>query len=166
MKICSSCKYSNPEGEFYCVECGQILHKEHAAILATRQISGIAQEISSKNAWGTARLGRNSTVIMHIRDIAEPIILQSSNNLTFGRLDPSTGVSPDLDLTPYGAQEKGVSRMHAAIIRDGDTLTIQDKGSANGTFLNGQPVTAGRPRVLRDGDEIRFGRLICHIYFK
>lgn len=166
MKVCSWCKHVNPEGEFYCVDCGQILEKEHAAILATRQIRNIAQEITTKASWGTARLTRMSSVVLHIRNVTEPIILKPSGEMTLGRLDPATGISPDLDLTPYGGQELGVSRMHAGILRDGDTLTLFDKGSANGTFLNGQQVTPGRPRILRDGDEIRFGRLVCHLYFK
>lgn len=166
MKKCPACGYSNAEGEFYCSDCGQILQREHAAILATRQIGSIAQEINTKTSWGTARLSLNSNIIMHIRDVSAPIILEPKPETTFGRADPDTGISPDFDLTPYDGMEKGVSRMHAAILRDGDSLTLVDKGSSNGTFLNGQQVTPGRPRVLRDGDEIRLGRLVCHIYFK
>ena len=166
MKLCPACGYSNAEGEFYCGDCGQILFKEHAAILATRQINGIAQELVTKKSWGTARLTQHTNLILHIRDITAPIVLNPQAETSFGRIDPTTGVAPDLDLTPFGAQDKGVSRMHAAILRDEDSVTLIDKGSANGTFLNGQQVTPGRPRLLRDGDEIRFGRLVCHIYFK
>jgi len=39
-------------------------------------------------------------------------------------------------------------------------------GSSNGTFLNGQRLVPNQPRVLRDGDEVRFGKLVAHIYFK
>ncbi len=44
------------------------------------------------------------------------------------------------------------SRQHAQIMREGNRLTLQDLQSANGTFLNGQKVTA--PTPLRDGDQV------------
>ena len=50
--------------------------------------------------------------------------------------------------------------------RSEGTLTIVDMGSSNGTHLNGQKLMPHQPRVLRDGDEIRFGKLIAKIYFK
>jgi pSer/pThr/pTyr-binding forkhead associated (FHA) protein len=83
-----------------------------------------------------------------------------------GRSDNTSTQKPDLDLTPYGALEKGVSRIHAAIERSEDTLTLIDMGSANGTHLNGQRLIPDQPRVLRDGDEIRLGKLVAHVYFK
>lgn len=45
-----------------------------------------------------------------------------------------------------------VSRRHARITIDGDTALIEDCGSRNGTWVDGQR-TAGRQR-LKDGDEI------------
>lgn len=48
-----------------------------------------------------------------------------------------------------------VSRRHALIVLTGATFYIQDLGSANGTFVNGNQV---RDRVaLSNGDEIRLG---------
>jgi DNA-binding response OmpR family regulator len=44
------------------------------------------------------------------------------------------------------------SRRHAQIAWDGETSTLTDLDSANGTFLNGRRITA--PETLRDGDEI------------
>jgi pSer/pThr/pTyr-binding forkhead associated (FHA) protein len=69
-------------------------------------------------------------------------------------------------MAPFGAAEQGVSRRHAIIRRGENTLTLIDLGSTNGTHLNGQRLTPNQPRVLRDGDEIRMGRLVFHIYFK
>jgi pSer/pThr/pTyr-binding forkhead associated (FHA) protein/predicted Ser/Thr protein kinase len=49
-----------------------------------------------------------------------------------------------------------LSRHHARIARDsGGRLTIEDLGSANGTFVNGQPVRG--QRALEPGDSIRVG---------
>lgn len=50
-----------------------------------------------------------------------------------------------------------VSRRHAMVTRTGDSLDIEDLGSANGTWVNDQPLV-GR-RSLRPGDVVRIGGL-------
>ena len=69
------------------------------------------------------------------------------------------------DATDHSALEKGVSRRHASIVRKDGSLYLVDKASANGTFLNGQKLVANQPRVLRDGDEVRLGRLTMLVTF-
>jgi hypothetical protein len=49
-----------------------------------------------------------------------------------------------------------VSRRHAELREEGGAWLLRDLGSSNGTFLNGQRVTAELP--LRPGDEISFGK--------
>jgi pSer/pThr/pTyr-binding forkhead associated (FHA) protein len=83
-----------------------------------------------------------------------------------GRSDVGSVEKPNIDFAPYDALDKGVSRSHATIELSEDTLTIVDTGSANGTFLNGQRLVPNQPRVLRDGDELRLGKLIANIYFE
>ncbi|MBC8333083.1 MAG: FHA domain-containing protein, partial [Anaerolineae bacterium] len=39
----------------------------------------------------------------------------------------------------------------------GDTLSVTDLGSTNGTFVNGERIRAKLPCRLNSGDEIRFG---------
>ena len=46
-----------------------------------------------------------------------------------------------------------VSRHHATITWQPSGYAVQDLNSANGTFVNEQPV--GQPSVLRDGDTLR-----------
>lgn len=52
-------------------------------------------------------------------------------------------------------REDTVSRLHAAFIREEDGWMLEDLGSSNGTFLNGQRVVE-RQRV-KAGDQVRFG---------
>ena len=54
----------------------------------------------------------------------------------------------------FRIDEPKVSRKHARIVLDGADVMLEDLGSTNGTFLNGQRV-AGRT-VLKDGDRVRF----------
>ncbi len=166
MITCHYCAYENLEGTLFCERCGQSLYAEVGGTVSTKQLDNPPDELGTKPTWGTARFDRQSSIIVHIRDAPEPILLQPAQETVLGRLDPASGTAPDLDLTPYGALEKGVSRMHAAIRRGEDTLTLVDLGSVNGTHLNGQRLIPNQPRVLRDGDEIRLGKLVVHIYFK
>ncbi len=56
-----------------------------------------------------------------------------------------------------------VSRCHARILVQGTTATVEDLGSKNGTFLNGQRLQ--QPSVLNDGDEIWIGRSIARFRY-
>lgn len=167
MKSCPYCAHSNREGYLFCEECGQPLSSnELTPAQATKKLEVKSDDFAARATWGTARFDKDATVIMHIRDSSDPITFHPNVQTVLGRSDTTSTQQPDLDLTPFGALEKGVSRIHAAICRNDDTLTLVDKGSANGTHLNGQRLVPDQPRVLRDGDEIRLGKLIAHIYFK
>lgn len=48
-----------------------------------------------------------------------------------------------------------VSRRHARVQRRGKEVTIEDLGSSNGTFVNGERLTG--PRALRDQDRVQLG---------
>jgi predicted component of type VI protein secretion system len=48
-----------------------------------------------------------------------------------------------------------VSRSHARVSVDGATITIEDLGSTNGTFVNGAKIEAATP--LSPGDTVRIG---------
>lgn len=49
-----------------------------------------------------------------------------------------------------------VSRRHATVIRRGMAFIIQDNGSSNGTYVNGEKIT--EPHELMVGDSVRIGR--------
>jgi pSer/pThr/pTyr-binding forkhead associated (FHA) protein len=49
-----------------------------------------------------------------------------------------------------------VSRLHAILENHGSAWSIRDMGSRNGTYVNGEKITA--ERVLRSGDEVRIGK--------
>jgi pSer/pThr/pTyr-binding forkhead associated (FHA) protein len=67
------------------------------------------------------------------------------------------GRSSDLDMVLV---EDMVSRKHAKIITDGRIVSIQDLGSTNGTFVNGEKV---RSMQLKDGDRILVGTSIIKL---
>ena len=62
-----------------------------------------------------------------------------------------------LDSNDVVVDAEGVSRVHAAFERFGDTWCVRDLGSRNGTFVNGGRIIG--ERALHPGDEIVLGRL-------
>jgi predicted component of type VI protein secretion system len=54
-----------------------------------------------------------------------------------------------------------VSRRHAAIRLEGEAVAIEDLGSTNGTYVNGERI--GAPRSLRDGDEVKIGSTVWRV---
>jgi S1-C subfamily serine protease len=65
------------------------------------------------------------------------------------------GRDPSLDVVVPPQDQRFVSRVHAAIAREGADYVVRDLESSNGTYVNGTRITRA---VLRDGDTIQFGR--------
>ena len=166
MKTCPYCGAENREGVLFCEECGQPFVGQ-ADVPATSRLDPENHEtFKGRMTWGTARFAEGASVLIRIRDVAEPLVFEPGAETIIGRLDPSASESPDIDFAPYDAAELGVSRRHGMIRRGEDTLTLVDLGSTNGTFLNGQRLIPHQPRVLRDGDEVRMGRFVFNIFFR
>lgn len=170
MIVCRNCKLENPDTETRCQRCGIYLREEE-----TKRVEGtfvndetMIQKLPDgfskaqiKSGWGTSTFEPTNYVILHIREVPEPLFIRPGEEFLFGRYDDIKG----LNLAPYNALEKGVSRLHAALRRGDEMLFLVDLGSTNGTYLNDQPLTPNQPRVLRSGDQIRLGQLVMHIYF-
>jgi pSer/pThr/pTyr-binding forkhead associated (FHA) protein len=76
--------------------------------------------------------------------------LRPNREITIGR-------SSDLDMVLV---EDMVSRKHAKITTDDRSVSIQDLGSTNGTFVNGEKIRAVR---LKEGDRILVGTSIIKL---
>ncbi len=81
------------------------------------------------------------------------------SEILIGREDPVSNIFPDIDLTPHGGDEGGVSRRHARIFAQGNQIFIEDLNSTNYTYVNQQKLTPGQPHPLKDGDEVRLGKV-------
>jgi len=56
------------------------------------------------------------------------------------------------------APDSEISRRHARVYRSDGGFLVEDQGSANGTFVNGERIEG--PRPLRGGDELRIGTTV------
>src|SRR5262245_40262911 len=70
------------------------------------------------------------------------------------------GRASDLDMVLV---EDMVSRKHAKITTNGGQVFIQDLGSTNGTFVNGEKVKKTR---LKEGDRVLIGTSILKVLLK
>jgi pSer/pThr/pTyr-binding forkhead associated (FHA) protein len=86
--------------------------------------------------------------------------ISSKDNITIGREDIVSNIYPDVDLTPHGGEEGGVSRLHARIFVQNNQYMLEDENSTNFTFLNRQRLAAKTATPLNDNDEVRLGRII------
>jgi len=53
-----------------------------------------------------------------------------------------------------------ISRNHLKLTCDGDDCFIEDRGSTNGTKLNGSKIDNQGKYLLRDGDKIRLAGVV------
>jgi CheY-like chemotaxis protein len=104
--------------------------------------------------------------VIELRVIGTPHIIRVpvKDMLVIGRKDAARGLIPDIDLGPYEAQQRGVSRKHARMIMRDNRLTLEDLGSANGTYVNGQMLDILRPQRIRAGDHIKLGTLSMQVH--
>jgi pSer/pThr/pTyr-binding forkhead associated (FHA) protein len=91
--------------------------------------------------------------------------MEVKDKILIGRADPDQNIQPDLDLTPYGGAQSGVSRRHAQIVQEDDALFVEDLESTNGTRLNSFILQPYQRYRLRDGDEIGMGKVRVVIRF-
>jgi hypothetical protein len=77
------------------------------------------------------------------------------------QLDARTLVGRQLDSLGLAVLEPTMSRHHAHLTLDGETWTLRDLGSANGTFHDDQPVQSSV--AVHDGDRIRFGQVAFYM---
>jgi pSer/pThr/pTyr-binding forkhead associated (FHA) protein len=154
MSIRCSQGHENPEGSAFCDECGERLDPGGAVAVAT-SAPAPAPAASAPSAPAPAAT-------------AAKLVVESDNTVfdvggksevLIGREDPVSNIYPDVDLTPHGGEEGGVSRMHAKLLFNGGQYLVEDENSTNFTFVNRQKLAPKTPTPVKDGDEIRLGRV-------
>jgi hypothetical protein len=142
---CPSCGSPNPAGEAFCSNCGSSLTAAPAPSPAA------APPAPTAPATGHPRLVLANGTTFDLAGKSEVII---------GREDPVSNIYPDVDMTPHGGEEDGVSRVHAKVLINGATYLVEDQNSTNHTFVNKQKLAPKVPTPIKDGDELKLGRAV------
>jgi hypothetical protein len=114
----------------------------------------------------TTTLGDKQEVILLIRGMVERVVMETGIIYKLGRFEIGTAGEDEIDLTPYGAMDRGVSRVHSQLHLEAGKVYITDLGSTNGTYISGTRLEANTPTVLRKGDELLLGRLAVQVLFR
>lgn len=148
-QACPSCGSLNAAGESFCSNCGSMLGAP-APVPADAAVAPVAPVAPA--AALTARL--------IVEADNQEFDLSGKDNIVIGREDAVSNIYPDVDLTPHGGEEGGVSRLHARIFYENGQYLLEDENSTNFTFLNRQKLAGKTPTPLHDNDEIRLGRIL------
>jgi hypothetical protein len=155
-QICPQCGATNPAGDTFCANCGAMLDGSAPAQAAAAPVSTPAPDvIAAPAATATALTAR-----LLVEADNQEFDISGKDNVTIGREDAVSNIFPDIDLTPHGGEEGGVSRMHARIFVENGQYMIEDENSTNFTFLNRQKLAPKTPTALHDNDEIKLGRVL------
>ena len=116
---------------------------ERQAVLQTEQVSADEEigDTARRAAVTTARL-----VIQRGPNVGQTFALQRGVNI-IGR---TSGAAVRLT-------DGLISRQHVRLNVEAKRVTVEDLGSANGTFVNAQRISGGEPVVVHDGDTIALG---------
>ncbi len=127
--------------------------------------------LKTKHLVGTAPLRaiapdtRRSTAVLFVAGHGDtPITVHVKQQVTLGR-SANPGSRSHIDLGRYEAVDMGVSRVHAMLDFKDEHFVLQDAGSVNGTYVNGEPIKPNQSVNLNNSDEIRLGQLRMYIYF-
>lgn len=153
---CPTCRHQEFVGTLYCSECGtRLVHT--APIMLDEQLEG--QVGGDDGLPSTRGLAAGAVFGLRLMDTGDIVSLVGRDNFTLGRSGGGQAIVPDVDLDAFGAQDQGISRLHAEIRLEEDGVHVVDLDSVNGTLVNGKRLEPQEPRRLRHKDVIQLGRL-------
>ena len=161
MIICKVCSHQELPGTFFCSECGSRLiaggDPNINTLVYPSQARGLEIDITKTIP---KKLLENKTFILYYAEEEEVINLPDQDEFTIGRIVEGQVITPDVDLNPYEAYDKGVSRLHATIRinQEKNKIYVIDLGSANGSSVNGYEIPANSEVPLNHGDVLSLGK--------
>ncbi len=165
---CYNCGKPHQPGALICTGCG-VVFTARLDLLAPEDTHDLTLDLGDKNSLKLpARIGTvpfRPTIITFDIDGVQ-ILVPGEEVVIVGRtsyFDPHEAV---VNLGPFDAHDKGVSRRHLRLRRRGTLIYASDLGSTNGTWLNGQRLIAFGERLLRNGDELKLSQLELRVKFR
>ena len=146
---------------------GYSLSKNNAVQTNTLSESPLAPSLEAVEMLPPEHFSLNSILLLVFDQYPTPIKISVARDqvITIGRITANMAMLPDIDLNQVCADQHGVSRMHANLMRQDNCLLLSDLGSANGTRVNERSLHPHELWVLHDKDELWFAQLHCKIYF-
>ena len=166
---CPHCNELNPVDALFCEVCGYDFTTGQAPAPTTAAPPTSAAPTESKVGWiAVVEVDpqwyalKGTLADQPCPPTSSSTVPLSNHTALIGRSSASRGLRPEVALDA----DTGVSRRHAQFVRDGDSLTVVDLSSTNGTYVvtaESEPDDAtpamvpGVPTELRDGDRVYVG---------
>jgi hypothetical protein len=131
---------------------------QHAREVAAGVLAGVEERSAVMTPVAVDETAAPTAQLVHAKS-GNALPLSPQMATVIGRFDPSTGVHVDVDLQPVDPK-RSVSRIHARIVhRDDRYFLCEEIGTANGTWVGGERLAAGKEHEIRSGDRLRLGRV-------
>jgi hypothetical protein len=138
---CPECGFQNPEASNYCSRCGALLETGSETTMSF-DIGDDGEEVDLLESLGIT---------------GPALVVRSGGGMAGQSFQPDQaktliGRSPECDVF---LDDVTVSRRHAELMREGETFSIRDLGSLNGTYVNRRRIESA---VLENDDEVQIGK--------
>ena len=163
MPFCTACGKQNPDDARFCSQCG--------TRLVGADTGAPSQPEASGETTATIAIGMGGDKVdtadrqLNPVDAAAVDALPAGHALLVVQRGPGSGSRflLDADVVKAGRHPDSeiflddvtVSRRHAEFHRSGETFTVSDVGSLNGTYVNRDRIDRVQ---LKDGDEVQIGK--------
>jgi hypothetical protein len=155
---CSNCGTDGEEGQLVCEKCGALFYNASVSTVLMR-VDPTLMRLRRQRQQAVDMDLPERTIVLHIRGMAERLSFEDGTEVILGRSDVSAANTDRLDLSRYGAHERGVSREHALLRYKDNELSVTDLKSVNRTFVNLIELKPNQPHRLQNGDELMLGTL-------
>jgi pSer/pThr/pTyr-binding forkhead associated (FHA) protein len=165
MPFCTACGKQNPDDARFCSQCGTRLQTSGAAPSKPAAGAGDGESTATISIGvGSDKVETSDRQLSPV-DAAAVDALPRGHALLVVQRGPGSGSRFLLDADVVNAgrhpdseiflDDVTVSRRHAVFNRSGDTFTVSDVGSLNGTYVNRDRIDRVQ---LTDGDEVQIGK--------
>ena len=152
MPFCTNCGHANAEGSRFCSNCGTALRRGNDST-STISLQGIEGEVE---AGGAALTPADQAAVDALAPGSALLVVQrgpnSGSRFLLDEDVTTAGRHPESDIF---LDDITVSRRHAEFLRKGQSYTVRDVGSLNGTYVNRERIDS---ITLSGGDEVQIGK--------
>jgi pSer/pThr/pTyr-binding forkhead associated (FHA) protein len=158
MPFCTQCGHANPDDSRFCSNCGAPLRSAGAGdSTSTISIHGIEAEADHGDGAPPSGISAADQAAVDALPPGSALLVvrrgpNSGSRFLLDKPSTTAGRHPESDIF---LDDVTVSRRHAEFLRSGDSFTVRDVGSLNGTYVNRQRID---DIVLSGGDEVQIGK--------
>jgi hypothetical protein len=163
---CPVCKIENYPEAYRCAFCNALLLPGDDPLTCETEAGQIEEAFCAVRVTGVLPAQGCRRVLVFMPGRSSPLQIEGDRPVILGRnLENKCGPHGEaiVDLSPFNALDKGVSRRHVLLKPVADGYEIYDMGSANGSWLNQTRMLPGRVYHLDRDSEICLGRMILRL---